>query len=205
MRFYNFKLFVAMILFPSVSFAQSCPTNNLGDKLACEWGFAIDIAVYFAYFLALVLLVTSILMFWSRTQNPNSAKLSAVILTFLAAGFMFSLGESIDLAQSTIFTNKPVGLFEYESTLNGIGSSSSTGGITALTASNAKALIGLIMLIGVCYFIKGIFMISKINVDQQVTNSKVAAHIFGGAACFNILNVSCGILSFINMSSLCPT
>ncbi|EKP0310303.1 hypothetical protein ACTG16_23870 [Aeromonas sp. 23P] len=203
MRIVN-KVVAAILLSPGAAFAaSSCPTDNLGEQLACNWGIAIDIAIYFSYFLSTVLLITSLMMWWSRTQNPNGIRVSAIVLTFISAGFMLSLSSSLELAQSTIFTNEPVGLFEYSRTIEKVGTSGSTGGITALTASNAKAMIGLIMLIGVVYFIKGIYLISKLTVDQQVTKSKVAAHILGGSACFNILNVSCGLLSFINISSIC--
>lgn len=203
MRFLN-KLVAVLLSTPSVAFAaSSCPTDNLGEELACNWGVMIDIMILFSYFLSTVLVITALLMWWSRAQNPNGIRISAVVLTFISAGFMVSLGSSLELAQSTIFTNEPVGLFEYSNTIERMGVSGNTGGITALTASNAKALIGLIMLIGIVYFIKGIYLISKLTVDQQVTKSKVAAHILGGSACFNILNVSCGLLSFINISSIC--
>lgn len=198
------KWIFLLFLFPSFAFAGGCPTDQLGEKLACEWGFAIDIAVLFAYFLATLLTATSLLMLWNRTQNPNMARMSTVILTFISAGFMFSLGNSLELAQSTIFTNKPVGLSEYSSTISGINGSDGKG-ITALTAGNAKALIGVIMLIGIIYFIRGLYLLSRIGADQNVTQSKVFAHIFGGAACFNILSVSCGFASFFNISALCLT
>jgi hypothetical protein len=103
--------------------------------------------------------------------------------------------------------------------MSGAGSVLSSSGITDqlgdvsqsflgkyIPAHTSRTLLGILYVIGLGAFLKGVFMLKDVGESQSngaSPFSKSLGHMFGGMICMNILKFSCFVGSFIGVSAMC--
>ncbi len=103
--------------------------------------------------------------------------------------------------------------------MSGAGSILSSSGITDqledvsqsflgkyIPEHTSRTLLGILYVIGLGAFLKGVFMLKDVGESQSSGSSpfsKSLGHMFGGMICMNILKFSCFVGSFIGVSAMC--
>lgn len=167
--------------------------------------------------LGVVLVIYAMFQFKQSAVEPNRYTVKGAALTFFSGVMLFSFDLMMNIVQETIYGNEfnaaTEGAYLNSTTVATVASNSVAGsngntivGSGLMDESGAKIFIGFAMVVGIIYFIKGLYMLHQLGGQAQQGNasiSKALTHIFGGALAFNVSETACVIGSTVGFSALC--
>lgn len=173
-------LFLALLcLIPQSAFAAD--TGTIFVNFAGSIPSIINFVIKLSYISGIFLMISAVYKLAQVAKLPEQARnVKAPIITAAIGAFMLVYASSVDV----IGLSMGLGYAKTNAILAPTGGGTDASSIGKSTIS---AVMMFVQLLGYIAFLRGLWLLNKCGYDQSVGVSKGLTHIFGGAACINIV------------------
>lgn len=167
--------------------------------------------ISFAMLIGLALVIFALLKFKKHSENPVQNTISSALLTFVSGLLLVSTRFLLDAFSNQLFGSSVIengaGQGNYLSvgyTAESVYANSTTG--SPINNATTIVFVGFAMLVGLFYFVKGIFLLHEMGgsgANSVQTRNKAIWHIVGGALAFNVTQFTCALSNTLGFSGFC--
>ena len=203
-----FYIIFLLILSPS-SFAQGDHGRSAGEFLS-DFNTIGNAILSFGMLLGIIFVIIALFKFKKHGENPVQNPLMSALMTFVAGLLLISIRFLLGAFSETLFnTNLVEGGEGYylsvgysaESVVTNSGNTT-----TPLNSATGAVFIGFAMVVGLFYFVKGIFLLHEMGssgASNTQTRNKAIWHIIGGAIAFNVSEFACILSNTLGFQGMC--
>lgn len=192
-RIIGILILALMCLIPQSAFAAD--TGTIFVNFAGSIPSIVNFVVKLSYVSGVFLIINSVYRLAQVAKLPEQARnVRSPIITAAVGAFMLVYASSVDV----IGVSMGLGYAKSNTILAPTG----TKDAASIGKDTISAVMMFVQLLGYIAFLRGLWLLHKAGYDQSVGVAKGLTHIFGGAACINIVPFTAILAKTFGFSSM---